>query len=208
MAETPQKSLEFSLPDGTPILIRPVAAEDKQLFIEGFRNLSERSRYLRFLRPMKNLPGTDLKFFTEIDYVNHMAWGALHRSDGVEKGIGVARYIRFQSDPDLAEAAIVVIDAFQKRRVATVLLGALYWSALQHGIRSIMGYVLAENHRMLGFLRDLGASISREDADLMRVEIPIKDRVVQTAENDTTRIIREVVRLLAEQQPCIRKTIF
>ena len=196
MGTVPDIRLDVSLPDGTPISIRPVVAEDKPLFAEGFRKLSDSSRFLRFLRPMQSLPARDLTFFTEIDYVDHMAWGAIFDCEDVDQGVGVARYVRFSEDPHVAEVAITVIDPFHRRRVATHLLGALYWSAIRNGISSFLGHVLADNSRMIRFLEELQAEITEEDSDLMRVEISIVRELDDYPVNRTTDFIKRVVRSL------------
>ena len=43
------------LPDGAEVLIRPVRAEDKPLFVRGFERFGEHSRYLRFMGMKKRL---------------------------------------------------------------------------------------------------------------------------------------------------------
>ena len=50
-----QSPLDVTLRDGSRVLIRPVRPEDKDLFVRGFSELSERSRYRRFFFPIQKL---------------------------------------------------------------------------------------------------------------------------------------------------------
>ncbi len=64
--------------------------------------LSGESVRTRFLQPRPALNVHELAFFTEIDHVDHEAIGAL---DGVTReGVGVARYVREDERPHVAEA--------------------------------------------------------------------------------------------------------
>ena len=192
------KSLEVSLLDGTPVLIRPVTPEDKHFFIEGFELLSKQSRYLRFMRPLKVLSERDLKFFTEIDHVNHMAWGALCPSPEGDQGVGVARYVRNPENPREAEAAVTIIDAFQHRGIGTLLAGALYWSALENGIESFVGYVLAENQHMLRLLRILNAEMKPEGHGVIRVRVSVIKDVETVPDSRVGQVLKQTVKALSE----------
>src|SRR5262249_32658916 len=76
--------------------------------------------------------------------VNHLAW-VMGRTAGAPVGIGVARCIRDRADPELAEVAVVICDAWQQRGAGTVLLQTLAGRAWEAGIRRWNGWVLAAN---------------------------------------------------------------
>ena len=48
------------LNDGTPIRVRPIAPKDKQRLAEGWKQLSDHSRYLRFMQSKSTLSESDL----------------------------------------------------------------------------------------------------------------------------------------------------
>lgn len=194
-----QKTLEFTLRDDTPILIRPILPDDKSLFIEGFTHLSRQSRYLRFMSPIRELSPKDLKFFTEIDYDSHMAWGALIRSSGGDRGIGVARYIRKPDDPRTAEAAVVIIDEFQHRGVGSRLIGALYWSALMSGIETFEGHILQENERMKRLLRILNAEMVLEGYGVIRVRVAVVRDYLSLPDTHVFNVMKWVITELSNQ---------
>jgi GNAT superfamily N-acetyltransferase len=143
------------LRDGTPVLNRPIRPEDKALLIDGFERLSAESRLRRFLAPVDELTATQLRYLTEIDYVNHFAWVAVLASHR-DFGIGVGRYIRIADEPTVAEAAITVVDDYQGRGLAILLLAMLAATARTAGIEKFRAYVLEDNVVMRGLLEGLG----------------------------------------------------
>jgi GNAT superfamily N-acetyltransferase len=131
-----------------------VASDDKPLFVAGFARLGEESRYRRFLAAKKRLSDDDLAFFTEVDHHGHEALGAVDPTTG--EGLAVARYLRDPARPDVAEAAIAVIDDWQKRGLGTVLLERLAIRAHDEGIRHFSASLLVENRAMLALFARVG----------------------------------------------------
>jgi GNAT superfamily N-acetyltransferase len=140
--------------DAEALEIRPIEPGDKEAMLEGFERLSEKSRYRRFLAPHGRLTAAELRYFTEVDHRDHEALVAIEPE--TKQGVGVARYVRSAEDPSVAELAVAVVDEWQARGVGTRLVGALAERALEEGITSFSGLVLAENELMLNLLRDLG----------------------------------------------------
>ena len=116
--------LTAELRDGTRVLIRPIEPEDKGLLLSGFEQLSEQSRYRRFLAPVPKLTESQLTYLTEVDHDTHEALVAVDAGQPL-RGLGVARYVRLQDHPEIAEAAVTVIDAYQGRGLGTLLLALL-----------------------------------------------------------------------------------
>lgn len=142
------------LKDGSSVLVRPVAAADKPLFVAGFARLSEESRYRRFLAAKKSLSDDELAFFTELDHHGHEALGAV--DPGTGEGLGVARYLRDPARHEVAEAAVAVIDDWQGRGLGKVLLERLAIRAHDEGIRHFSASLLVENRAMLALFEHLG----------------------------------------------------
>lgn len=189
----PDAELHVRLRDGTRALIRPIRPDDKQRLEEGLEQLSPRSRYLRFHAPVDRLTERQLRYFTEIDYADHMAWVALDEDDPRSPGMGVARYVRLAGEPTVAEAALTVLDRYQGRGLGTVLLGVLGRSAVQHDIDTFRNYVLAENEEMLGLFRQLGASIEQEEEPgVCRVDVPLPDDPDQLPDTPAGRVVSAV----------------
>src|SRR3954451_15869153 len=121
------------LRDGVEVLIRAVQPEDKPLFARGWERFGEESRYRRFMGAKQRPTTRELAFFTELDHLDHEALGALDPVTG--EGLGVARYLRDQDRPHVAEAAVAVIDAMQGRGLGGALLRRLRDRAARNGIR-------------------------------------------------------------------------
>jgi RimJ/RimL family protein N-acetyltransferase len=131
------------LRDGTTIVIRPVGPEDADQLKAGFEHLGAVSRYRRFLTSIDDLSPRQLSYLTHVDHSSHEAIGALDAVTG--DGIGIARYVRDPDDPQLAEVAVTVTDAWQGRGVATALLERLAARARAAGIERIAARMIVGN---------------------------------------------------------------
>ena len=162
MADYPQQLVHpHSLFDGTPVVIRPIRPDDAALEQEFVRGLSEDSRYNRFMGQLRELAPRKLRYLTTIDYDQHMALIATVERDGCEVEIGVARYV-VTPGSDSCEFAIAVDDAWQGTGVAGILMLELMAVARGRGLKTMVGYVLASNHKMLKFCHQLGFEFHRE----------------------------------------------
>lgn len=186
-----RRTTEVTLRDGTPVLLRPILPEDKAELLDGFRRLSPQSRYRRFLSPVDELTEEQLRDLTELDYVDHFAWVAFDPNATGRPGMGVARYVRVPGEPEVAEAAVTVVDDYQGRGLGTLLLEALGAVALQNGITRFRGYALEENRAILEVLEGLGASTEHDSPGVVRVEIDLR------AGEEAGSPLRDVLRILA-----------
>lgn len=163
------------LSDGSEVLVRAVRPEDKPLFVAGWSALSDRSVYTRFLSARPALSVNELAFFTEIDHVDHEAIGALDPVSG--NGVGVARYVRDSQRPHVADAAVTVVDAWQRRGLGSKLLRRLCARAAENRIRVFSASLFASNDAMLTLLRRLGeVTVTRRDGATIEVvvELPVE----------------------------------
>ncbi len=71
---------------------------------------------------MSSLSNSQLNQLTEIDNKNHLALCAYVSSQDGMFGIGVARYVRVKDEPEAAEFALTIIDAYQSQGLGTELL--------------------------------------------------------------------------------------
>jgi GNAT superfamily N-acetyltransferase len=182
---------EVTLRDGTRALVRPIRPDDKERLQKGLQLLSPRSRYLRFHTPVDHLTEAQLRYLTEIDYHDHMAWVALNPDEPDEPGMGVGRYVRLREDPTIAEAAVTVLDRYQGRGLGTILLQLLAASAAENGIRTFRNYVLAENRTMLDLLDEVGASRVDEGSGVYRIDVPLPEEPSRQPGRAPQRILRE-----------------
>jgi len=160
--------VHWQLPDGTDVTIRPIRPEDAESEQTFVRNLSEQSRYFRFMRTLAELTPEMLVRFTQIDYDREMAFLAFVERGGRETEVGVARYV---TNPDgrTCEFAVVIADEWQGRGIATRLMTELMQVARERGLVVIEGEVLAVNARMLQLVKSLGFSVSTGDDPSVRI---------------------------------------
>ena len=154
--------------------LRPVVRADRDRLARGFAELSEESRRLRFLGSVSTLSDAALRYLTDVDHVDHVAWGALDLSDPDAPGFGVGRWIRLTAEPDVAEFSVTVLDTAQGLGVGKLLLAVLSVVAEEKDVRALRGLVGRENDRMSAWLRRLGASTRADGQDLvMDVPVPV-----------------------------------
>jgi RimJ/RimL family protein N-acetyltransferase len=159
------------LRDASVVLIRQVRSTDAPLLAEGFARLSPRSRRMRFLGAKTTLSEADLRYFTEVDHHDHEAIGALSAADG--RGVGIARYIRDDDDPQAAEVAVTVVDDWQGRGLGTELLSRLSDRARQADIHRLTALAAAENVAVAGLARKLGACLAGRGPGTTEYEVPL-----------------------------------
>jgi GNAT superfamily N-acetyltransferase len=140
------------LPDETPVVVRPIRGEDKALLSEGLRRLSDESVHRRFLTPKRSFSGSELRYLTEIDAVDHVALVAEDPADATRGLIAVGRFVRLHEDSEAAEIAIVVADDWQGRGLGSLLGGHLAHAARNRGITRFTATMAAQNkpaHRLM-----------------------------------------------------------
>jgi RimJ/RimL family protein N-acetyltransferase len=164
------------LRDGSEVLVRAVRPDDRELFQAGFERMSPESRYRRFLSYKKRLSERELDFFTHLDHERHEAIGAIEVDSG--EGVGVARMHRHEDDPQLAEAAVTVVDGWQGRGLGRVLLDRLADRAGELGVHRFEATLFTSNRAMLTLFQRLGCVRSQRDGpEVMTVDVhlPVGD---------------------------------
>jgi len=138
------------LDNGVPVLIRPIVPEDKVMLAAGMADLSEQSAYQRFLSPKAVLSTDELRYLTEVDFRDHVAYVAV-RPEAPDVVVAVGRWVRLRDDPEAAEIAFVVSDALQRQGLGTLLAEKLADAARERGVRRFVATMLPDNvgaHRL------------------------------------------------------------
>src|SRR3954447_12197729 len=136
------------------LLLRRITPEDKDALVAGLGRLSDRSVYQRFLSPKPRLSSSELRYLTEVDFVDHYALVAV-LAQAPDVVVGVGRWGRSAEAPGDAEIAIVIADDLQGRGVGTALGRALADAATQRGITRFTATMLPSNraaHRLFARL--------------------------------------------------------
>jgi GNAT superfamily N-acetyltransferase len=149
--------LTEKLKDGSKVDIRRLRPGDAPVLADAFQQLGFESRRLRFMTPKPSLSPRELAYLTDVDGHRHEALGASDHASG--KGVGVARFIRLEDEPDVAEVAVTVIDAWQRRGLGTLLLERLADQARSQGITHFSALISSENTAVLEVLRHAGGEI-------------------------------------------------
>ncbi len=154
----------WQLADGTEVAIRPIRPEDAVLTQEFVHNLSEESRYARFMNSVQELSESMLVRFTQIDYSREMALLAVTDEQDKEVELGVARFA-INPDAESCEFALVVADSMHGKGLGSKLMIALMDAARSKGLKSMEGEVLKDNASMLKLMRRLGFSVETSTED-------------------------------------------
>jgi GNAT superfamily N-acetyltransferase len=189
------------LGDGTRVTLRLIQKEDGPALRRAFARLSPMSRYRRFLTDTRELTEEMIHYLTEIDGQDHVAGVATTDSLDLksEVGLGVARFIRLKDEPEVAEAAVTVLDECQGKGIARLLLRALTQAARERGIRTIRAEVLAENRPMRKILDEVGAVVREDDGETLVFDVPLEWQAEEPApDSDRHHPLRRLLRAAAE----------
>jgi acyl-CoA synthetase (NDP forming)/RimJ/RimL family protein N-acetyltransferase len=156
------------LADGGVAHLRPIRPSDADRLVAFYERVSPESKYLRFFAAYPRLSNRDVKLFTEVDYVDRVAFIVTLGEDM----IAVGRYDRIENDH--AEVSFLIEDAHQGRGIAQLLLEHLAQGARERGITRFVAEVLPENRRMAKVFADAGYRVSKGIEDgVLTVEFPI-----------------------------------
>jgi RimJ/RimL family protein N-acetyltransferase len=160
------------LRDGRVALIAPLHPDDRGRYLVGLEQLSAESVYQRFLAPVERLSESQLRYLLEVDHRDHEALLAIDEEGG--HAVGVARFIRSEESPEVAEAAITVVDEWQRQGLGKCLGQLLSDRARELGVARFEATLLSENEAIQGLLRSLGPmrTVGRDGA-AVRVEIEL-----------------------------------
>ena len=142
------------LADGTRVVIRTIRPGDKLMLAKGLVLLSEETRRRRFLGAKPRLSRAELQYLTEVDGESHFALVAV-LADRLDHVVAVARYVRLGAEPTTADAAIVVGDPWQRKRLGSRLAVMLADAARERGIRRFSATMLSDNPAALALMRTL-----------------------------------------------------
>ena len=170
---------------GESIVVRPIRPEDEGQHREFLETADPDDLRMRFFEAPHALSHDELAKMTQIDYEREMAFIALnpHAPDG-RRTLGIAHLVR---DPDNVEAefAVMVRSNRKHQGLGCLLMQALIDYAASRGTQRLVGYVLRENHAMLGLMKKLGfesqadgespSDVVRVTRDMTRPATPCTD---------------------------------
>lgn len=159
-------TIRIRLRDGIVAELRPITVDDRELLLQGLSQMSEQSRFARFGAGRSSLSESELRYFTDVDQVSHVAWGAT--IDGLPAG--VARYIVGAGGE--AEIAVAVVDRFQRRGLGRALFDALVATARAGGIEALWFSIEPWNRVVIDMMKGFEVTFDHGDGMISgRIEI-------------------------------------
>jgi GNAT superfamily N-acetyltransferase len=178
------------LNDGVRGLLRPAGHADGPAILDGFARCSADTRYFRFLSGGYQLTDERLHALTDADHRDHAVWLALDLDAPGTPVVALARFVRSTTEPEVADVAFIVADAYQGRGLGRLLLDALRVSAAVDGITAFVANVLAENGPMKSLLLHRGAHVVGRDGPELRIVLSLDDPMLRDVEPDLDRALR------------------
>lgn len=184
--------VEHVLKDGTRVTLRPITPDDADALRAAFARLSPESRYRRFFSSVNELSDATVHYLTNVDGRDHVAIVAVAESLDLKKeeGLGVARFIRLEKEPHVAEAAVTVVDDAQRKGLGRLLLTALSERARAVGIKTFRAEVLMNNEPMARLLVEAGAVMRRTDEGTLVFDVPLESPGAVAQPTPLLRVLR------------------
>ena len=154
----PVAAVDVVLRDGTTARLRSADNTDREGLRMLFAQLSDESRYFRFLRATGR-SDRSCELIADIDYPRNVSLVA-------ERGhtlLGVATCARERADDAHGEVAFVVAEGFHGHGLATRMLERLAELARPLGIERFEAWVNVSNREMLAVFRNSGFTVAHHD---------------------------------------------
>jgi hypothetical protein len=191
MQLTPHLNIKLN---GKKFFFRPIIPSDKVFIKFGFKELSAKSRYLRFFAHQNELSEEQLEFFSEVDGKKHIAWGVMDVTDFGAVPAGIGRFVRLKEDPTMAEVAITIVDAYQRMGLGRTMIAILNLVGYQLGIRTFRYHVLPENMGILESLNPMSERKKSPDRSVLLLDASLVAGSDQMEENDKTRKFIQIMK--------------
>jgi RimJ/RimL family protein N-acetyltransferase len=158
MAEAAKYSAIETLRDGRPVEIRALRPDDRDELVAAVGRASAQSLYRRFFAVKRGFTEEEIAFFSNVDFVNHVALVAVTEEGGRPVIVGGGRYIVVQ--PGQAEVAFAVVDQYQGQGIGAALMSHLAATARAAGLQELIADVLPDNAPMLKVFEKSGLRLS------------------------------------------------
>jgi len=161
---------------GLKFRLRPVKISDEPLVKDFFYNLSDETKYNRFLSRRKDMPHEMLQdIFVVIDYTKEMVILATIEDGDSEVVIGVGQFAVIE-DTLTAQVALVVRDDYHQKGLGTKLLSYLAYIAKKQGLVGFKAEILPDNKHVLHLLEKTGSVVEKKfSSGVYIIEIAFKE---------------------------------
>lgn len=140
--------------------------------LEAVKRTSAKSLFRRFFGPRREFSENEIRFFLNVDFVNHIAIIAEIDENGKSAVVGGARFIKL--DAETTEMAFAVIDPYQGHGIGKMLMHHIAVLARAAGIRKLVAEVLPENTPMLKVMEKSGLPMTtRRESKVVHVALAL-----------------------------------
>ena len=153
------------------VRVRPLLAEDAPYLVDLFENMSQDSRYSRFLQTLDNIDmervwSTAEQIAQGVAVNSHGLLAFCDTAERPDVPVAAARYIRLDSGQ--AEIGISVRDDMQGIGIGSRLMGLLIDDGRAEGIQEMVAVIQNNNVVVWRLLRGLGYPITRRQEDVYK----------------------------------------
>jgi RimJ/RimL family protein N-acetyltransferase len=172
MREVAKFSTIETLRNGRRVEIRALRHEDRNGLEEAVSRASVESVRRRFFSLRRHFSEQEMEFFSNIDFVSHVALVVVAEEGGRPVIVGGGRYIVLE--PGRAEVAFALIDEYQGHGIGTALMRHLATIARDAGLKELIAEVLPENTAMLNVFKKSGLQpTTKREAGIMHVTLQL-----------------------------------
>lgn len=161
-----------TLRDGRPIQIRALRPQDRDAMLAAVARTGKQSLFRRFFSARRGFSESEIRFFVNVDFVDHVAIVAEIDEGGKLAIVGGARFVKL--DGNKAEVAFAVIDPYQGQGLGTILVRHIVTLSRTAGLRELVAEVLPENTPMLKILERSGLPMTtRRGSGIVHVTLAL-----------------------------------
>jgi RimJ/RimL family protein N-acetyltransferase len=172
MSEVAKFSAIETLRDGRRVEIRALRHEDRNGLEEAVSRTSAESLRRRFFSLRRHFSEQEMEFFSDIDFVSHVALVVVAGEGGGPVIVGGGRYVVLE--PGRAEVAFALVDEYQGQGIGAALMRHLAAIARDAGLKEFIAEVLPENAAMLKVFKKSGLhQTTKREADIMHVTLQL-----------------------------------
>jgi len=162
-----------TLGNGSRVLLRPIRPEDEPNHHDLIARTAKTDLRFRFFTAVGEVPHSQMARLTQIDYVREMAFVAVPSDDPRRETLGVVRMVA-DADNHTAEFAILIRSDLKGIGLGRVLMAKMIGYCRAHGMRRVIGNVLAENAPMLRMAERFGFRRERfVDGDIVEITLDL-----------------------------------